>query len=48
MISDNDLRSMQLLLLKRGGQVIYAGELGHHSHKLVEYFEVSPSSDMFP
>jgi hypothetical protein len=30
----------QLLLLKRGGQVIYAGELGRHSHKLVEYFEV--------
>nr|XP_051204058.1 ABC transporter G family member 48-like isoform X1 [Lolium perenne] len=31
-----------LLLLKRGGQVIYAGELGHHSHKLVEYFEAIP------
>uniref|UniRef100_A0A0D9YR87 ABC transporter domain-containing protein n=1 Tax=Oryza glumipatula TaxID=40148 RepID=A0A0D9YR87_9ORYZ len=28
-----------LLLLKRGGRVIYAGELGDHSHKLVEYFE---------
>ncbi|XP_047094367.1 ABC transporter G family member 48-like isoform X2 [Lolium rigidum] len=28
-----------LMLLKRGGQVIYAGELGRHSHKLVEYFE---------
>ncbi|MCH1922099.1 hypothetical protein L9G15_22095, partial [Shewanella sp. A3A] len=27
------------LLLKRGGRVIYAGELGDHSHKLVEYFE---------
>ncbi|KAG8046991.1 hypothetical protein GUJ93_ZPchr0008g13285 [Zizania palustris] len=32
----------ELLLLKRGGQVIYAGELGHHSHKLVEYFEAIP------
>uniref|UniRef100_A0A0D3HNI1 ABC transporter domain-containing protein n=1 Tax=Oryza barthii TaxID=65489 RepID=A0A0D3HNI1_9ORYZ len=31
-----------LLLLKRGGQVIYAGELGRHSHKLVEYFEAVP------
>lgn len=31
----------QLLLLKRGGQVIYAGPLGYHSHHLVEYFEVS-------
>lgn len=27
--------------MKRGGQVIYAGPLGRHSHKLVEYFEVS-------
>lgn len=32
----------ELLLLKRGGQVIYAGELGRHSHKLVEYFEAIP------
>ncbi|GFY97807.1 pleiotropic drug resistance 11 [Actinidia rufa] len=31
-----------LLLMKRGGQVIYAGPLGHHSHKLVEYFEAVP------
>lgn len=30
----------QLLLMKRGGQVIYAGSLGHQSHRLVEYFEV--------
>ncbi|WCJ41762.1 ABC transporter G family member 34 [Euphorbia peplus] len=29
----------ELLLMKRGGQVIYAGPLGHHSHTLVEYFE---------
>ncbi|CAL5332165.1 unnamed protein product [Camellia sinensis] len=29
----------QLLLMKRGGNVIYAGPLGRHSHKLVEYFE---------
>ncbi|XVF07652.1 hypothetical protein REPUB_Repub06bG0158000 [Reevesia pubescens] len=28
-----------LMLMKRGGQVIYAGPLGHHSHELVEYFE---------
>ncbi|KAK8970910.1 Pleiotropic drug resistance protein 2 [Platanthera guangdongensis] len=31
----------ELLLMKLGGQVIYAGELGHHSSKLVDYFEVS-------
>jgi ABC-type multidrug transport system permease subunit len=28
--------------LKRGGHVIYAGELGPSSHKLVEYFEAIP------
>ncbi|CAK9153457.1 unnamed protein product [Ilex paraguariensis] len=31
----------ELLLMKRGGQVIFAGPLGHHSHLLVKYFEVS-------
>ncbi|KAK4482687.1 hypothetical protein RD792_009854 [Penstemon davidsonii] len=29
----------ELMLMKRGGQVIYAGPLGRQSHKLVEYFE---------
>ncbi|KAM2466591.1 hypothetical protein COP2_008774 [Malus domestica] len=29
----------ELLLMKRGGQVIYDGPLGRHSHKLVEHFE---------
>ncbi|CAL5356655.1 unnamed protein product [Camellia sinensis] len=32
----------ELLLMKRGGNVIYAGPLGCHSHKLVEYFEAVP------
>ncbi|KAL2487195.1 ABC transporter G family member 39 [Abeliophyllum distichum] len=32
----------ELLLMKRGGRVIYAGPLGHHSHKLIEYFEAIP------
>ncbi|KAL1544075.1 Pleiotropic drug resistance protein 2 [Salvia divinorum] len=32
----------ELLLMKRGGQVIYTGPLGRHSHKLVEYFEAVP------
>ncbi|KAJ0028865.1 hypothetical protein Pint_35967 [Pistacia integerrima] len=31
-----------LLLMKRGGQVIYTGPLGRHSHKLIEYFEAVP------
>eukprot|EP01018_Ginkgo_biloba_P004061 Gb_34646 [translate_table: standard] len=28
----------ELFLMKRGGQVIYAGPLGRQSHKLIEYF----------
>lgn len=32
----------ELLLMKRGGRVIYAGSLGHHSRNLVEYFEAIP------
>ncbi|CAN4114358.1 unnamed protein product [Withania somnifera] len=32
----------ELLLMKRGGQVIYAGPLGHHSHLLVKYFQSIP------
>ncbi|XP_076952083.1 ABC transporter G family member 35-like [Bidens hawaiensis] len=29
----------ELLLLKRGGQVIYSGPLGKHSQQVIEYFE---------
>lgn len=32
----------ELLLLKRGGQVIYSGPLGRNSHKIIEYFEEIP------
>ncbi|KAJ0087729.1 hypothetical protein Patl1_32466 [Pistacia atlantica] len=32
----------ELLLMKRGGQVIYVGPLGHHSQHLIEYFETIP------
>ncbi|KAL3676895.1 hypothetical protein R1sor_026843 [Riccia sorocarpa] len=32
----------ELLLMKRGGHVIYAGPLGRHSQKLIEYFEAIP------
>ncbi|XP_023766493.1 pleiotropic drug resistance protein 2 [Lactuca sativa] len=32
----------ELLLMKRGGQVTYTGPLGHHSNKLIEYFESIP------
>lgn len=30
----------QLFLMKRGGEEIYVGPLGHHSSQLVQYFEV--------
>jgi ABC-2 type transporter len=33
----NDFDS--LLLLKRGGEVVYHGELGHESRSLIQYFE---------
>ncbi|XP_062143567.1 pleiotropic drug resistance protein 3-like isoform X2 [Alnus glutinosa] len=29
----------ELILMKTGGQIIYSGMLGHHSCKLIEYFE---------
>ncbi|XP_044500167.1 pleiotropic drug resistance protein 3-like isoform X2 [Mangifera indica] len=29
----------ELILLKRGGRVVYSGELGRHSSKLIEYFQ---------
>ncbi|XP_044961616.1 ABC transporter G family member 42-like [Hordeum vulgare subsp. vulgare] len=32
----------ELLLLKRGGQVIYSGKLGRNSEEMVEYFEAIP------
>ncbi|KAI5057342.1 hypothetical protein GOP47_0027357 [Adiantum capillus-veneris] len=32
----------KLLLLKRGGQVIYAGPLGHQSCHLIDYFQAIP------
>nr|XP_017250971.1 PREDICTED: pleiotropic drug resistance protein 3-like [Daucus carota subsp. sativus] len=32
----------ELILMKRGGQIIYSGELGQHSSKLIEYFENIP------
>ncbi|MCO5595690.1 hypothetical protein L7F22_049735 [Adiantum nelumboides] len=34
----------ELLLLKTGGQVIYAGPLGHRSCKLIEYFQGIPGT----
>lgn len=36
---------LQLILMKRGGQVIYSGELGQNSSKLIKYFEVSSKNN---
>ncbi|MCD7465303.1 hypothetical protein HAX54_001013 [Datura stramonium] len=33
----------ELLLMKKGGQLIYAGPLGLYSQKIVEYFEAIPT-----
>ncbi|KAG5572715.1 hypothetical protein H5410_062481 [Solanum commersonii] len=33
----------ELLLVKKGGQLIYAGPLGRHSQKIIEYFEAIPA-----
>jgi hypothetical protein len=33
---------LQLMLMKRGGQLIYAGPLGRQSQSLVDYFEAVP------
>ncbi|XP_038716845.1 ABC transporter G family member 29-like [Tripterygium wilfordii] len=38
----------ELLLMKRGGQVIYLGPLGRNSHKIVEYFEAIPGVPKIP
>ncbi|KAJ7951718.1 Pleiotropic drug resistance ABC transporter [Quillaja saponaria] len=32
----------ELLLMKKGGQVIYHGPLGRNSHKIIQYFEAVP------
>ncbi|KAI4355588.1 hypothetical protein L6164_004346 [Bauhinia variegata] len=32
----------ELLLMKRGGQVIYFGPLGRNSHKIIEFYEAIP------
>ncbi|XVF72816.1 hypothetical protein PTKIN_Ptkin12aG0150900 [Pterospermum kingtungense] len=32
----------EIILMKRGGKIIYSGELGQHSSKLIEYFEGIP------
>ncbi|XP_023741118.1 ABC transporter G family member 35 [Lactuca sativa] len=38
----------ELLLLKRGGKVIYAGPLGRHSQSIIDYFEEVPGVPKIP
>lgn len=42
-----NLKNVQLLLMKRGGQVIYGGKLGQHSKVMVDYFQVLVLSLLF-
>ncbi|KAJ1273641.1 hypothetical protein BS78_05G000200 [Paspalum vaginatum] len=32
----------ELMLMKRGGELIYAGPIGHHSCKVIQYFQAIP------
>jgi hypothetical protein len=34
-------KCLQLFLMKRGGEEIYVGPLGHNSSELIKYFEVT-------
>ncbi|RCV33002.1 hypothetical protein SETIT_7G048300v2 [Setaria italica] len=36
----------QLMLMKRGGKLIYAGPLGHNSCKVIQYFQAIPGVPM--
>lgn len=36
-----------LLLLKRGGQTVFFGKLGHHCERLIRYFEEVPGLMFF-
>ncbi|KAF8688234.1 hypothetical protein HU200_042359 [Digitaria exilis] len=36
----------QLMLIKRGGKLIYAGPLGHNSCKVIQYFQAIPGVPM--
>ncbi|XP_023759511.1 ABC transporter G family member 35 isoform X1 [Lactuca sativa] len=38
----------ELLLLKRGGKVIYAGPLGRHSQSIIDYFQEVPGVPKIP
>ncbi|KAG5562970.1 hypothetical protein RHGRI_005644 [Rhododendron griersonianum] len=40
--SDVNTKTRKLLLMRRGGQVIYTGPLGRQSRELIEYFEAVP------
>ena len=37
--SSQNFLQLQLLLMKRGGEIIYASALGNHSKNFIEYLE---------
>lgn len=41
LLSDINRSFLQLMLIKRGGRIVYSGELGPNSSKLIEYLKVS-------
>lgn len=38
---------LQLILMKKGGQIIYSGQIGWQSNNVIKYFEVSSPSWRF-
>ncbi|KAH9670368.1 ABC transporter G family member 33 [Citrus sinensis] len=40
--SFDEVRHINLILLKTGGRIIYSGPLGNHSSRVIEYFEGIP------
>lgn len=42
------LQSLKLILMKAGGRIIYFGPLGQHSSRVIEYFEVSFPTTIYP
>ncbi|KAH9670369.1 ABC transporter G family member 33 [Citrus sinensis] len=38
--SFDEVRHINLILLKTGGRIIYSGPLGNHSSRVIEYFEI--------
>ena len=38
----------ELLLMKRGGRIMYLGPLGYHSSDIISYFQAAPGVQPIP